>query len=81
MPAHSLSATSFVVHVTARHPTPAAAAHGMADLASVWSALEGWDQERPKILRLADCRVRLYMGAMAIPMVAVQPPSTGWKRS
>jgi hypothetical protein len=46
----------------------------MADLAAVWGVLEGWDQERPKILQLADCRVRLYMGAMAIPMVAVQPP-------
>jgi hypothetical protein len=45
----------------------------MADLGTVWSALESWDQQRPKSFQLSGCRVRLYMGAMAIPMVAVQP--------
>jgi hypothetical protein len=46
----------------------------MGDLATVWTELGGWDQERPKILQLRDCRVRLYMGAMEIPMVAIQAP-------
>lgn len=45
----------------------------VADFAEMWRALEAWDRDRSKSLEFSDCRVQFYMGAMAIPMVAVQP--------
>lgn len=49
-------------------------ARGPIDLGTVWEALEGWDQERPKSYQLTTCRAQFYMGAMEIPMVAFRPP-------
>lgn len=43
------------------------------ELDKVWSALEEWDQERPKSLPLPDGRAQLYRGAMEIPLVALRP--------
>jgi len=44
-----------------------------ADVTAVWRALEVWDRDRPRSLELPDFRVRLYMGAMEIPMLALWP--------
>jgi hypothetical protein len=48
------------------------AALDAADLTRVWDALTAWDQRRARVLDLPGCQVRLYMGAMEIPMLALE---------
>ena len=43
------------------------------DFAGVWRALSEWDHVKPRRLDFVACWVQLYMGAMEIPMVALQP--------
>lgn len=47
----------------------------MVDLATVWKAVQSWDRERPERMTLAPGQVRLYVGAMEVPLVAVRPPA------
>jgi hypothetical protein len=51
---------------------PGGAALTVEDVTRVWDALTGWDQRRVRVLDLPGCRVRLYMGAMEIPMLALE---------
>jgi hypothetical protein len=47
----------------------------MVELATVWEPLHSWDRERPERMTLAPGAVRLYVGAMEVPLVAVRPPA------
>ncbi|MBI1979450.1 MAG: hypothetical protein HYS58_01660 [Elusimicrobia bacterium] len=45
----------------------------MDELKAVWTELESHDWSRPKSLPISNHRVKLYMGAMEIPLVSFQP--------